>query len=159
MTHNRIISVVNKQWAQERLEKLHNALLNMLEKRNTYLLELFSARETQEQENIMAHIERCAQDIHALKRDIHGLCHEFYLSNQLLPLEDEGESSFSQAIHWNYFQQREQALQEFELSPSEKALLPFTPQKFQEEEWPLFRFTFVSIEEIEEYDMSESHVF
>lgn len=159
MTHNRIVSVVNKQWAQERLEKLQNALMGMLEKRNTYLLELFSARETQEQENIMAHIERCAQDIHALKRDIHGLCHEFHLPNQLLPLEDEEGSSFSQAVHWNYVQQREKALEEFELSPSEKSLLPFTPQKFQEEEWPLFQFTFFPIEEIEHYDVSESHVF
>ncbi|MCB9806969.1 hypothetical protein H6768_03685 [Candidatus Peribacteria bacterium] len=158
MTHNRILAFEKKS-AQERLEKLHNALLDILGKRYKYLEELFSAREDQERESIMAHIERCMQEIGPIQRDIHGLCELFQLPNQLLPIEPEETPSFSQVVHWNYIQRQERARQEFELSESEEALLPFVPPSFRETEWPLFQFTFVPPEEIEEYNTSESNIF
>jgi hypothetical protein len=67
--------------------------MDILNKRYKYLEELFSTQEPQEQERIMAHIERCMQEIHPIKRDIHSLCHQFQLPNQLLPVETEEESS------------------------------------------------------------------
>jgi hypothetical protein len=158
MTHNRILAFEKKS-AQERLEKLHNALLDILGKRYRYLEDLFSACEDQEKESVMAHIERCMQEVAPIQRDIHALCQLFELPNQLLPIEPEESSSFSQIVHWNYIQRQERARQEFELSESEGALLPFVPPSFQEKEWPLFHFTFVHPEEIEEHDMGESDVF
>ncbi len=133
--------------------------MDILDKRYTYLAELFSTQEPQEQERIMAHIERCMQEIHPIKRDIHSLCDQFQLPNQLLPVETEEESSLSQIVHWNYIQKQETARAEFELSENENVLLPFIPPSFREKEWPLFHFTFVSPEEIEEHTMGESDVF
>lgn len=158
MTHNRVLAFEKKS-AQERLEKLHNALLDILNKRCKYLEDLFSAREDQEKENIMAHIELCMQEIAPIQRDIHGLCQLFELPNQLLPIEPEESSSFSQIVHWNYIQRQQKARQEFELSEPEEALLPFVPASFRETEWPLFQFTFVPPEEIEEHNIGESDVF
>lgn len=133
--------------------------MDILDKRYKYLEELFSTQEPQEKERIRAHIERCMQEIHPIKRDIHSLCDQFQLPNQLLPVEMEEESSLSQIVHWNYIQKQERARAEFDLSESEKALLPFIPPSFREKEWPLFHFTFVSPEEIEEHTMGESDVF
>jgi hypothetical protein len=65
----------------------------------------------------------------------------------------------SQIVHWNYIQKQERARAEFDLSESEKALLPFVPSSFPETEWPLFHFTFVPSEEIEEHNWDESGVF
>lgn len=157
MKHNRILAFEQKS-AQEQLDKLQNALMDILDKRYKYLKELFSTQEPQEKERIMAHIERCMQEIHPIKRDIHSLCDQFQLPNQLLPVEMEESFSLSQIVHWNYIQRQETARAEFELSESEKILLPFVPSSFRKTEWPLFHFTFVSPEEIEEHNMGEPDV-
>ena len=120
---------------------------------------MFSVQEQREQEEVMAYIERCSHEIQAVKRDIHALCNQYSLPNQLLPLGELEESSLQNAIHWNYYQKQDKAREEFVLSGTETELLPFLPKNFQEEEWPLFHFTFVPVEEIEEYGMSESGVF
>lgn len=133
--------------------------MDILDKRYKYLEELFSTQEPQEKERIMAHIERCMQEVHLIKRDIHSLCDQFQLPNQLLPVETEEESSLSQVVHWNYIQKQERARAEFDLSESENILLPFVPSSFGETEWPLFHFTFVPPEEIEEHNSDESGVF
>ncbi len=151
MTHNRV-EKVNREWAEIRHTKLNSALLDILTKRYKFLEELFETDNQTEQEYIMARIESCFQEIGPIKRDIHALCSQYGIINHLLKIDEE-ESSFSGAIHWNYYQKQEKAREEFVLSETESSLLPLAPKNFQQEEWPLFHFTFVPVEEIEEYSM------
>jgi len=131
----------------------------MLDKRYPLLQELFLEKDQKEKENIMSRIQQCDQIIRTIKREITALCSQHDFPNQLLPTDSDKVSIFDIASHWEDIQAQEQAMMTFVPSSAEIDLLPFVPEDFSQDEWPLFSFTFIPFKEIESMKISFTQAF